>query len=583
MVLSRFALVVFLFAGFIQTSHALDTDGDGFSNDIEDIAGTDPNLFTSNPNGGTSIVPAAIPIVTNLGVELNFTTTSSDKISSKFTILGISLASLNGSNFVINMGGAGFSFAALTDNKLISPTISFQLKDAALGGVEFTYVQNTVALQSKLLDEGLTNTNVTNQLRSIDIEIYFKSNGVGQLYKITKSDTYNATAGGVGRFNTVLESVDGGGNSPKPPKLALTTFLATPNPAPLGTAVNFTAAIALKGDNKSATLDFGDGTPPLTLSGDSLIDSFKGGVSRTYAAAGSYEAKLSISSTLQSENASVFVIIGGNTQVNPVNGMSSTATLTPGLVTLSVDISKVAGATTVSTEFTESLGREVVTGLLPTRAVVSSGIIVGRSIATDAGGVEKARVRKTVAVGSRIAQESGANDEPTDATLTVSKLSGGFTFDGSKTDKVGFSATVLLPATFKPDVKGSTAEGLQIHVAVGNILDSIRVDAKGKPIGESKNGILKKFKIAFPKTSDKPAKIGGSIELSNASAAGFDTEGIQPTLRSTESGISKKGVSRAIQIALVIDGIAYDTLSPVLFQLGKDAETGKIQTRSAKK
>jgi len=122
---------------------------------------------------------------------------------------------------------------------------------------------------------------------------------------------------------------------------------------------------------------------------------------------------------------------------------------------------------------------------------------------------------------------------------------------------------------------------LQIHVGVGNVLDSVRVDAKGKTIGASAQGRLKKFKISFPKTADKPAKISGSIELTNASAAGFDTEGIQPTLRLTESNLTKKGVSRSVQLAIVIDGIAYDTLAPVLFKLATDTETGKIQTRRA--
>lgn len=431
----------------------------------------------------------------------------------------------------------------------------------------------------------------------------FDSDGVFEPFQLTDSFAYHATNQGtnlavggrftsgltsyVQRFNATTGAVmtgpvgggGGGGGGGAQPKPALTTFLATPNPAERNQSVAFTADVKLKGNNKSATLDFGDGTPPLTLSGDSLVDSLKNGISRSFTADGAYEAKLTVTSSEQTEIATLFVIVGRNTQVNPVTGMVSTSIVTPGTVGVSIDISRVPGAVNISTNFSESLGREIVTGAIPTRASIASGIVVADSIATDAGGTQKGRVRKTIAVSSRNAQESGPNDEPPTAVVNVKKFSGSFTFDGTKTDKVGFMGELTLPATFQPAVKGATAEGLRIHVGVGNVLDSVRVDAKGKPIGESEQGRLKKFKISFPKTADKPAKISGSIELMNASAAGFDTEGIQPTLRTTESNLTKKGVSRSVQLAIVIDGIAYDTLAPVLFKLATDTETGKIQTR----
>lgn len=305
----------------------------------------------------------------------------------------------------------------------------------------------------------------------------------------------------------------------------------------------------------------------------------------------------------------VKVAVGAATVLNPTNAAGVATTDSDGVVSTEkasrfkngvVNVrSFVAGgqATSATVDFEDIPGRaNSAVGLNTTHTYANTGLFVitanvtGTTSATFGG--TGGKVRTTIGIASRDINESGALTPPADVSIVVKKAQGKFLFtDDAKPDSVSVSGSIQLPAGFDP----ARPDGNAISVGVGNVTDTITVDAKGKATGPSVKGRITKIQVKYPKLTG-PLTAGGEVaaitvtySLANLDTAGFDTDGISNQLRGVE--FNQKQVFREVQFNLLVGGVDYKTLVPVGLKLSKpnkttfDRDSGSFKflpTRSAK-
>jgi hypothetical protein len=275
---------------------------------------------------------------------------------------------------------------------------------------------------------------------------------------------------------------------------------------------------------------------------------------------------------------------------NVFNGISISVDFSDGgIIGLTIDINAlIRSAFNVSTDFSGtggSLGTRA--GLNPIMQFTNSGVFVATTSATDAAtNTVAGKARKTLAVGDKeLGKTPKYKNEPKSPKIKTGKIGGKFSFSRSGAASTGKSDVVAYTGTFE------LPEGLDLTskptfaFSIGNIVDSITVDAKGKGISPSASGFIKKVQVKFPKlpkgTTVTSAGQMGTFQVNIAgvdlSSKGFDTEGIQGSVLASEKSL--KTVPRSIQIAMVFGGAAYDATADVSFKLGTGGTSGAIGTR----
>ena len=401
-----------------------------------------------------------------------------------------------------------------------------------------------------------------------------------------------------GFYNAIITSDNGGQQrtgsvsfsiplvDAKAPEIDISGVTIAPNPAKAGDAITFSGAITAKGvtGDLSGKLDFGDGSAPFQASG-SIAGTLKTGVQHTYAADGAYTAVLTITGTGASASTKAFVIIGRETVINSDNSAFATEQDSAGgNVALVLNPGGITGVTDATTSYDDTLPRFApVAGLIPTRAFVAPTIAVATSTLLDGAATPKGKIRKTIVVGARATGDSSALADPPSNDIKLKKMSGKFLFTKSTADQVSFSGTLQLPAGFDP----AKAGGNSVDVGIGNIVDTLLVDAKGKPVDKSTGASqrLKKFSIKYPKLSGpaaggEVAQMDFTISIPDMDTAGFDTEGITSTLRADERKL--KAANRFVQVDLLLSGVAYEAYIPVQYKVSTKGDAGQLQGRAAK-
>jgi PKD repeat protein len=366
------------------------------------------------------------------------------------------------------------------------------------------------------------------------------------------------------------------------PQISITDKTAVPNPATAGTPVTLSATITSSNVTGElfGSLDFGDGSAPFTFSDYKTLT---GSVEHTYAANGVYKIVLTVTGDTAKAQTHGYVIVGTGTAVNSINGLISSATVDPatGTAALQLIVDEIAGATTATTEFDDTLGRAApIDGLTPSRTFAEPTLTVATSTAKDAAGNPLGRIRKMVAVGGEDVGDSGALKRPADTRVKVKQLKGKFLFASDSADQIALTGSILLPAGFDPAKTG----GNVLAFGAGNITDSVNVDAKGKPIGTptGAKGRFKKIQVKYPKltgpaTGTEIAQITVQMALQNMDTLGFDTEGITNAPRADEGKL--KTLSRFVQVNMLFAGVPYEVYAPVIYKLSKNRESGQLASR----
>lgn len=366
------------------------------------------------------------------------------------------------------------------------------------------------------------------------------------------------------------------------------------------TPVTFTALVAQGGP--AFTWNFGDGTTatgnpvsktysvtsgeqifPVSLSTNDGVNTFTSSLSITVSAPISTKANTS----------------QGQSVRNPDNGVSITVQKSMGgVVGLAINpetalpLSRALEDFEFSTEYNGPFGfptRSSVAGARPVAKFTQPGMIVAvtKVVPTRTktpASRETLLARKTLIISeSELGlADSGLVDNRTSIALTPQMLKGKFGLVASgKDDSVSFKGTFLLPMGVTP----GTAQ--TISLAIGNVIDTVTIDEKGKAVLPSSAGLIKKFQLKLPKLKDTPATVGNEIATLSFTyqaralvSKGFDTEGISAD--GTDLDPAKRTAARKIQVLLKFAGVGYEVPADVTLKVGpKDDRADITLTRTS--
>jgi hypothetical protein len=573
---------------------AADSDGDGFPDAIENVLGTDPNSAASTPTGQPAVVK---PFSAILFISLGFN--QADSLAILQDLTGSVPASTDGLQGAFYVGGVA---RAVTFDADGLGTDSFGETSGAVStseGISYLNLVTTGDLAGEFADEGLTQELTSGKQVTVDAVLYF--NGV--LYSNSTLRGFYATSnvpdvGIVGSASFNQNISDSGAT------ITLSNISANPNPIAAGGSTTVSLGLKakkIKADSISGSIDYGDGSPEESFSSGQAL-------THTYAANGVFKISVllfgEVDGSAISAAGSTFVVVGTGAAVNATNGLVSSATVSDSdgvngamanFTIASIEDTTVSDATTTFEEVNDGTTagasvRDVADGLTPSRVVTKPGLTVATSTAKSSTGQTRGVSRKTVAVGSRQTSpgDSGNVKPPKNnpGVLMITKVSGKFIFkEGSsnKADKVTFAGTITLPEGFAP----TDPDGIRFVLGMGNVIDGVLIDAKGKALNKSKgdNGRFQKISIKFPKlangsaTGTEVAKVSVTMSTEDMDLKGFESEGITSALRSDEEG--RKAVDRFMQVNMVLGGEPYEAYVPVQFKLSSKADAGGIVSRRA--
>ena len=184
-----------------STSNTLiDSDGDGFPDEIETALGSDPNNYNSTPTGAPAVLSTIS--LSKLAIALNFKSASKDTMTYSGSVTLPQGFTVSGKLFYIDIGGVVKHFALDASGKDTVGSDSAKLLARRVGKVAIG--AQTVSLQlsfkngsfaTQLTDEGMTNATVIGKPVTVPVVIFLD----GILYKASVAQTYTAKTGGTAR------------------------------------------------------------------------------------------------------------------------------------------------------------------------------------------------------------------------------------------------------------------------------------------------------------------------------------------------------------------------------------------------
>ncbi|HLX63329.1 MAG TPA: hypothetical protein VKX17_18805 [Planctomycetota bacterium] len=176
----------------------VDTDADGYPDEIELAVGSSPLSPASIPPGSTGpgVVATLPPNGLKVAITLNFAKTNSDSLKLSAKVPSAAGAALAGLMPIVDVGGAVFQLT-LDDKGNSTNTGPAKLKFGKPnreGQSQCTLTVTKANLQSYFVDENLTNRNANKEALPINIVVVLQNN----VFKATQTVTYSAKMGKTG-------------------------------------------------------------------------------------------------------------------------------------------------------------------------------------------------------------------------------------------------------------------------------------------------------------------------------------------------------------------------------------------------
>ncbi len=528
----------------------------------------------------------------------------------------LSLPVVNGSisvSFTVPAGLALGSYAALA-----SYNGGTNLKTSS----DTTHTVDVLAVQSAQIDSPLAEAGVVGvpfsyQITATNSPTSFNAIPLPQGLSIdTKSGIISGTPKSVGNFNIAISATNLAGTDTQPLVLSVTPnqapvipeLISDDDPGQINLPVTYQiTATDVDTPILSYTLDFGDGSPALSGQFEegtvvslshTYTNYFPVGVTVTLTVTDGFTAVTQtalqnipmpsssgdgITNTLQDELPIVEPLDGLSVKVASSNG---------GIIQLAIDVNSLTrSAYSLTTIWGDVSGRSSkVSGDHPLHDFASHGIFVATTSATNKiSATQAGKVRVTLPISSKETgdfpphvhiETMGIRSAPNNvSTITTTSLKGKFDFSGKKPDLVTFTGNITMPAGL------TVGQPHDFWIAIGNIVVQTTIDKNGKGSTPGTPAVLKSLKIASKlkkgtvTTGTEPATVTVTYSTQDMVNQGFDTEGV--STRSTDASNGKTG-KRMVQVAMLLDGTPFQSLSPVDFSLSKDSLFGTISGRSKK-
>ena len=559
---------------------------DSFGNGVSGVS----VLFVAPPNGASGTFSASSTVTTDA---------SGIAIAPAFTANAI------GGSYTVTATATGLTPASFALSNLLSPTITSANTVSFIVGTGGTFMVQTTGFPVPAITFAAELSGVTFNDNGDGTATLLVSSGStlsAGLYPIQITASNGVNPDFVQNFTLALTQ-----NPPVVPPLN-----SDDNPGLINTPVHytFTATDAVV-PTLSYTFNFGDGSPSLTgtfpqgtpVTVMHTYTNYTDGVTVSLTVSdGAQQVTVTTLQTIPmpSSTGSGFINIALNQPpiVAPLDGIAvDVASSIGGVVQLGIDIDSLTRAAyTVSTDWGDVAGRsQTVTGTHPVHSFINRGIFVATTTATNADtNVEAGKARITLALSSKEtgdfpshgtgiqpqpqlhARDAGGvlpNDLPSIATKNIK---GKFDFTGKTPDLVSFQGTIILPPGL--DLRSD----YEFWIAIGNIVVKTTIH-KGKGTDFSVPGIIKSLKIST-RAKIKYITVGGEIATINVTYSakntvnmGFDTEGISNKSTDVSAG---KSAPRKIQVAMLIDGAPFQTVTPVDFSTQKGGDFGSMSGRN---
>ena len=373
-----------------------------------------------------------------------------------------------------------------------------------------------------------------------------------------------------------------------PPVLGALT--ASLNPAPTAVQVDFNIdASDPSGLPLAFAWNFGDGT---VVNSSNIA-------SHTYSSAGIFTVTCVVTNSLALNSATLALTVvapssegSGTTNisegalpvVDPFTNLGiSVVYSSGGVIQLQIDVSQLRGAFDISTDFA---GISTVSGDHPVHKFDESGIFVATTTAIEPVVRKiKGKGRKTLIISRKETGQAPLVKNTVEKKLdaTVTKVTGKFVLPGistggggaltaPKSDIVTYTGTIELPEGF--DVSAATP----VSVGIGNIVDDVTVDSRGRGSGKGNKGRIKGIRINYPKVgkgstltkAGQKAKIAITMVSAGMVAGGFDTEGV---------GANPTTNKLNIQLDLLVAGVPYELSVPVNLFVSRDSALASISSQ----
>jgi hypothetical protein len=225
---------------------------------------------------------------------------------------------------------------------------------------------------------------------------------------------------------------------------------------------------------------------------------------------------------------------------------------------------------------------EGVKGLLATIAgetviqkFTESGVYVLTSTITNATTHEYVgKIHMTVPISRTETGETPLmTTEPSSHEISGVKMKGKFQFKRTNPDMVQLHGTVELPAGL------DISKEHELAIGIGNVIDSVMVDAKGRGMSKGVLGRIKSVRVKYPKlkgttitTPGHTATVDVLLSTPDMDVKGFDTEGIRPDVKDLVSQAN-------VQVMMVLGGVSYGAVAPVQLKLSSKRDNGVMLTK----
>jgi len=188
----------------------VDTDGDGFPDEIETAVGTDPNNPNDTPFGGAPAGPPEALFISQLAISLNFAKPGSDGLQAAGVLTVPTGFQSSGAKCVVDIGGVVRNFTLDSKGSSGKGNDAIKIGIKAVKGVvpaqspKFTIRFSKGNWQGLLSDEGLLNVSALSVPKTVPVVILFNK----KIFKADVAQLYTAKKGSTGK--TKLPSTGAG-------------------------------------------------------------------------------------------------------------------------------------------------------------------------------------------------------------------------------------------------------------------------------------------------------------------------------------------------------------------------------------